>query len=501
MRLNAYICPQCGGALNAYENTEITQCPHCKASIRISYEGEKVTKERSFITPEGQTAASAVIPADYELSAVISRTWQSEMVPCTACIDAVSSDHTVYMQSSSREIYHDIRNIFLTTIRTLVRNHTENGYQKFADPESFVRNFAEKTSGISLTHKSTGKLPSILSNHPENAQALLDRSIRQYGAFLEMTGQPVSRIAEPVLYKYTGTLNNHPVIILAGCDYEGAELVYGPAFLNDLSAKAGKAMENIRGAIEKSTGKELPSASEFRKTASAVFSGKEKMTAGDWMKGGLLGKMLRDRKEASVKEEPAPVREEPREEGPVPFGHAKEYGKRVDHVLYGAERTYYCMCFAEKEAEASAVFARFVSSIRPDPSLARYETDAIRGKLQAIREEASQNQALARQKQLELQRMQMETSRMISRNAAQASAGLMDSWKKKMDSDSRISESYSEAVRGVDSYQETDGSYAEVSTAADHVYQDAYGDVYGISGNAPDDDILNQLDWKEIPKK
>ena len=66
-------------------------------------------------------------------------------------------------------------------------------------------------------------------------------------------------------------------------------------------------MENIRGAIEKSTGKELPSASEFRKTASAVFSGKEKMTAGDWMKGGLLGKMLRDRKEASVKEEPAPV--------------------------------------------------------------------------------------------------------------------------------------------------------------------------------------------------
>ena len=43
MRLNAYICPQCGGALNAYENTEITQCPHCKASIRISYEGEKVT--------------------------------------------------------------------------------------------------------------------------------------------------------------------------------------------------------------------------------------------------------------------------------------------------------------------------------------------------------------------------------------------------------------------------------------------------------------------------
>jgi hypothetical protein len=41
----------------------------------------------------------------------------------------------------------------------------------------------------------------------------------------------------------------------------------------------------------------------------------------------------------------------------------------------------------------------------------------------------------------------------------------------------------------------------DVSVSADHVYQNQYGDVYGVSGNAPDQDILNKLNWTELKKK
>ena len=32
------------------------------------------------------------------------------------------------------------------------------------------------------------------------------------------------------------------------------------------------------------------------------------------------------------------------------------------------------------------------------------------------------------------------------------------------------------------------------------VYQDRYGDVYGVSGTAPDQEFLNRNDWTELHK-
>ena len=74
----------------------------------------------------------------------------------------------------------------------------------------------------------------------------------------------------------------------------------------------------------------------------------------------------------------------------------------------------------------------------------------------------------------------------------------MDSWDKKMASDSRTSANYSEAIRGVNTYQMTDGRSVEVSVTADHVYENRYGDVYGVSGVEPNQETLNRLDWTEL---
>ena len=101
---------------------------------------------------------------------------------------------------------------------------------------------------------------------------------------------------------------------------------------------------------------------------------------------------------------------------------------------------------------------------------------------------------------MQLQQMQRKTSQMIADNARHASDGLMDSWNKKMSSDSRISQARSEAIRGVDVYQNSYGQNVDVSVSADHVYQNQYGDVYGVSGNAPDQETLNKLNWTELKK-
>ena len=80
------------------------------------------------------------------------------------------------------------------------------------------------------------------------------------------------------------------------------------------------------------------------------------------------------------------------------------------------------------------------------------------------------------------------------------SAGIMDSWNKKMASDARISQARSEATLGVNVYTNSYGQNVDVSVSADHVYQNQYGDVYGVSGNAVDDETLTRLNWTELKK-
>ena len=70
-----------------------------------------------------------------------------------------------------------------------------------------------------------------------------------------------------------------------------------------------------------------------------------------------------------------------------------------------------------------------------------------------------------------------------------------------MASETRMSSNFSEAIRGVNTYQTTSGKNVEVGVSADHVYENKYGDVYGVSGNAPDNELLNKLNWTEIHKK
>lgn len=64
-----------------------------------------------------------------------------------------------------------------------------------------------------------------------------------------------------------------------------------------------------------------------------------------------------------------------------------------------------------------------------------------------------------------------------------------------------MSTGFSEAVRGVNTCATPDGFTLELSVGAEHVYQNKYGDAFGVSGPAADGDILSKLDWTELNRK
>jgi len=162
---------------------------------------------------------------------------------------------------------------------------------------------------------------------------------------------------------------------------------------------------------------------------------------------------------------------------------------------------------ADKNANDMVPLHAYIAALSPDQSIllnsnskGMWEQLAYENWVAAM-QFANQLSAQARQGQIQAQQRAIEASRMIAQNSAQMSAGIMDSWNRKMASDSRISQARSEAIRGVNTYQTTGGRSVEVGVTADHVYQNNYGDVYGVSGSAPDQELLNRLNWTEIRRR
>ena len=180
--------------------------------------------------------------------------------------------------------------------------------------------------------------------------------------------------------------------------------------------------------------------------------------------------------------------------GSLQFGH----GSPCDVIEWGAENRFIIYAPLAYEQEATAVFTDFVSTYQMAQELRTQFIELRANRAAQMFRQSMQYRQMADQALLNLQMQQQKLTRMLQENSASISAGIMDSWNRKMASDSRISQNYSEAVRGVSTYHTTDGKPVEVSVSADHVYQNRYGEVYGVSGTAPDQETLNRLNWIEI---
>ena len=166
------------------------------------------------------------------------------------------------------------------------------------------------------------------------------------------------------------------------------------------------------------------------------------------------------------------------------------------YVVWGSENIYMCMTDAAHENEVTTAYMQMVSSFTFDESIYKKKFQKADEYNQGM---LAKNQAIQAQVEINRQQLAINQARLqqtIADNSRAMSDMIMDSWDKKMASDSRISQARSEAIRGVNTYVRTDGTTVEHSVVSDHVYQNQYGDTVGVSGPAIDPSLIP--DWTEI---
>ncbi len=494
MGVRKVTCPWCGASFDLDVDASAAVCPYYDSSVSVT----PVTRAASpdgagaaggplpapaaaeqvlaaapapssafvFTAADGTPVAAAIVPEAYRREASVNVTWQSEMNPLTAGIRAVSPREDIILISDSREICYDVRSAVMKMSLGLIRTHTDNGTRPYVDAEKYVSGWAEKTVRQPLTAVAKAVLPSPVGMNRSLAEACLDRDIGLYELF--MGAQPIvsDKVCEPVLLKYEAVMNGRPIVVFAGAEFEAAWLSFREfAGMGQMADMAGKAMTSLFGMKNwfAGPGNSSPFAGFFGNAGPSPASG----TTGN----------------------------------PSSSGPSGDTAKHVDFILFGAQRKYLCMAVREKEKEAESVFLQFVSGIRQDPQLDRMEEELLQNKMNQVRAEAAASQAMAQQSQMRLAQLQQQTTRMLAENSRQISAGIMDSWDRRQAAESRISSGFSEAVRGVDTYVTPTGETVEARVSADHVYQNKYGDVINVFGNAPDDSLAARLDWTKLERK
>ncbi|MBQ6735332.1 MAG: TFIIB-type zinc ribbon-containing protein [Lachnospiraceae bacterium] len=452
MEIKAYVCPQCGGSLEVAYDTTFTTCPHCGNKIHISYDGDapKDPGLRQFIDgTSGVPVATALLPAEYTADAALLTQFQSDLVPMMHTLHAQNGDGSVRFVSASAEMFTDVRSKLLQFgINASPGSFIMSSFRSLIEPEIYLLQWAYRMAGAPLKRVARATLPGHFGQNPETAAKHYLDIVQAYHAQLGEPIHIVNHHFEGMLFKYTARIEEHDCIVLAGAEYQGLEYNYGNA-LSDGLAGIGK----------------------------SLLSGLQ----------GLTGQRLS-----------SPQQRQTAPPGRIPFGHAADYGQKVDAIDWGSARRFICVAWTEKEEDATEQFFRFVSSVTPDPSLAQQELQLINTRLSQQMQHVQMQRMQAQQMQMQTIRMQGDLSRHIAQNNAQVSAGIMDSWNRRQAAQTRMSTGFSQAVRGVNTYTTPSGGTVEATAAADHVYQNKFGDTIGISGNDIDQGLASKLNWTKL---
>ncbi|MBQ7058678.1 MAG: hypothetical protein IJM83_05160 [Firmicutes bacterium] len=407
---------------------------------------------KTFVSTEGIALGSAVLPEGYITSGTIVQKWQCDAVPMTISMAAVSPGAQIIIASSSREMFEDYQN---PTVRQSIQNlptTIPGSLRTFTEPYVYLMQFASAFAQTQLTPVATATLPSAYGKDPGKAVGWLKQFFMSHSVNITVRIEIANATCQGILVKYRGQKNGKNIVVLAGMDYQGIEYYDANNTFQQINM-----MMNPLGAL-----------------------------------GSLFGGMGKSQPQQARQMQPLPPN------GQIPFGHASQYGKQVDCIQWGCNRSYIATIPEEREEEGTNAFLNFVSSLVPDEALQQQYDSFVEQMFRQRTLEAQGYAAQAQQAQINLMQSQRNLQQTLARNSAEMSAMTMDSWNKKMASDSRISAARSEAIRGVNTYTGLDGRPVEVSVVADHVYQNQYGDTFGVSGNALDQDLLNQINWTKI---
>ena len=453
---------------------------------------------QTFTDESGMGLAAAMVPEGYTLSGRLINKIQSNHVPFHTWVRAVDSKNEIYLFAESPEMFIDYRTAFLKATSKMDPTLVPGAVKEFTEPGEYIKQYAERITGAKMTATDCGKLPSYFG---KNLKSYHEYLLRDYQTLFDIDasfGTYVGRsnsTCDAILYRFTCDIQGQEYVVLAGADYMGIE------YYNQATAMGTQAVDGLKNLFGKA--KESVRTAQQGESFGVEIKG-EKRDMGWFMKGGLVGQMMRD-KEAGVQNQapaPKPAPQPAKTEVPdvIPFGHARDYGKPTEVIEWGSNGKYAVAAPISREREAAQIFMQFVGTYHMDPALAERYSALKQQRRQSNLQETVRLHNMAQQKQAELRQQQAKLSAQLAQNSREISDGLMDSWNKRSAAQSRMSHNYSEAVRGVDSYTTPTGSTIEASVAADYVYQDRYGDIIEVHGPDIDQSLANAFDWTKLNK-
>lgn len=393
---------------------------------------------KKFIDPKTNVLLGSGAVADgYIYGGVFNEQRQSSAVPFTYALHAINQEKGISIFILSEEMYFDYRNSMLKMGASMSPGFVKTSLRKYMEPLDYLKESIEPIFGSSIKEVAQATLPSKANLNPE-------KTFNEYSVYLNR--------------------------LIYAESVGGQELTFPKAICNSYLVKYEGIKDN----------------KEYTILGGVDFKGAEHLYPSAQMLnnlGGLLGGLFGESKNQSNSTDDR-------------FG----YGK-CDGVEWGSNNRYVLIVPKENENEGINAFIELVSTFEVNPEIVKYKNELLDKQIQA---QISQVQGFQRQTQINIANNQMQQQKltnMLRENSQSISAGLMDSWNKKMDSQSRMSTNYSEAIRGVNSYVTSDGRTVEHSVSSDHVYENKYGDTIGVSGNALDNDLLSKLNWTEINKK
>ena len=393
---------------------------------------------KQFKDQNGYVFALAAIPDNYLIGSSLVNKMQSESVPFTVTAHAIDGQRGIAIYGLTDEMFTTYKNQFIKATLKSVPGVIWTSVRDFIQPEEYLKQFAEAISQMKLVPVAQAALPSIFGS---NIQKSYEDFMTQYKAAFareESLGTPTYP---------NNSLCKALLVRYIGRKADGTDYVV-------LAGMDYKGIEYYSGTSPLSVISPL---------------------------AGLLGGMMKTRQAEKSSDK---------------LGE----GKPCDAIDWGAQNRFALIAPAAYEQEATKDFLAFVSTFHMEDGVRaqffQRQADRVMERMQLT----MQFQQMAQQSMINLQRNQQQLAQTLARNSAEMSAGIMDSWNRKMASDSRISQARSEAIRGVDVYTNSYGQNIDVSVTADHVYQNQYGDVYGVSGIAPDQELLNKLNWTELKK-
>ena len=143
-------------------------------------------------------------PPDYTLKGALSTQWQSDAVPFTATLQAVSPDRSVIL-TSSKETFEEIRDPIQEKMVARIPVAAPAWLRDFMEPEAYLQQYAE---GMLL--------PSVFGTHLQEEKAKLLAFFNAHAININVRLEVSNLVCDPILSSTAGNMQRRVLALSSG---------------------------------------------------------------------------------------------------------------------------------------------------------------------------------------------------------------------------------------------------------------------------------------------